>query len=89
MRAEPLFSADCIGKSFRSRTVLKSASAWAREGAGARMLGEERLGEDREGGRRACATLFSKVHCGMTLVATDPAGPQRGPALVSSTESWA
>lgn len=32
MPAPPLFSADSIGKSFGSRTILKAASVWASEG---------------------------------------------------------
>ncbi len=32
MRAPPVFSADSIGKSFGSRTILKAASVWARSG---------------------------------------------------------
>lgn len=32
MRAQPLFAADSIGKSFGSRTILKAASVWATAG---------------------------------------------------------
>jgi lipopolysaccharide export system ATP-binding protein len=45
MRAEPLFSADSIGKSFGSRTILKSASVWATEGKITALFGRNGSGK--------------------------------------------
>lgn len=45
MRAQPLFSADSIGKSFGGRTVLKAASVWAWEGRITGLLGRNGCGK--------------------------------------------
>jgi lipopolysaccharide export system ATP-binding protein len=45
MRAQPLFAADSIGKSFGSRTILKAASVWGREGKIAVLFGRNGCGK--------------------------------------------
>ena len=45
MRAQPLFAADSIGKSFGSRTILKAASVWARAGKISVLFGRNGCGK--------------------------------------------
>jgi ABC-type multidrug transport system ATPase subunit len=45
MRAQPLFAADSIGKSFGSRTILKAASIWARPGKITVLFGRNGCGK--------------------------------------------
>jgi lipopolysaccharide export system ATP-binding protein len=45
MRAQPLFAADSIGKSFGSRTILKAASVWGREGKISVLFGRNGCGK--------------------------------------------
>ncbi|HEU0015673.1 MAG TPA: ATP-binding cassette domain-containing protein [Longimicrobium sp.] len=45
MAAPPLFAADSIGKSFGSRTILKAASVWAREGKITVLFGRNGCGK--------------------------------------------
>ncbi|WP_420128034.1 ATP-binding cassette domain-containing protein [Longimicrobium sp.] len=45
MRAQPLFAADSIGKSFGSRTILKAASVWGREGTISVLFGRNGCGK--------------------------------------------
>lgn len=45
MRAQPLFAADSIGKSFGSRTILKAASVWGREGIISVLFGRNGCGK--------------------------------------------
>jgi ABC-type multidrug transport system ATPase subunit len=45
MRAQPLFAADSIGKSFGSRTILKAASVWARPGKITVLFGRNGCGK--------------------------------------------
>jgi lipopolysaccharide export system ATP-binding protein len=45
MRPETVFSADSIGKSFRSRTILKNASLWATEGKITALFGRNGCGK--------------------------------------------
>ncbi|MQA92676.1 MAG: ATP-binding cassette domain-containing protein [Gemmatimonas sp.] len=45
MPAQPVFSADSIGKSFGPRTILKAASVWAREGQITVLFGRNGCGK--------------------------------------------
>lgn len=45
MRAQPLFAADSIGKSFGSRTILKAASVWGRAGTITVLFGRNGCGK--------------------------------------------